>query len=588
MPPPFHLTAAHEWLAHDPIGRPKAADVSSAPCLILGATGAVVLRAARNGYASFRVLVRGQGTYHLAASMEDGLEIDVYKAWYHHMRGEEGKPATCWPDALIPTQSGGEFQLPDPENQIPDQTVQEFWIDVYLPAQASPGEVRGQICLVAGGDTLSLPVRVRVLEATLPDQPCLTMDHNSYGARWLPGIYPRAFAGVQDGVSHWGQSIELLLHYYRLVHEHRGLFHNLGYGHSGAFDPVYGPRTAGRGRDKSLVDWALYDQHYGPLLDGSAFETAAPALPAPRRPATPISGVYTPLNPDWPASYLWWGEQGYEVEFQRCVRQFDAHLRQKGWVHSRFEFFFNHKKRYRWFGWDGDEVKDLKDMAYHREILRLWEAAVGVPRGAGTVPWVYRLDASWQMANQFDAMAGHSNFWVCGGFHRWYPDAVRRVIARGDTVWWYGGTPPIDAPSSAILSAVYQTWARGLHGYCAWQTTQPGPDPWFACDGCATGTLYPGERFGIPGPLPSIRLKVQRNGIQDVDLLKNTDRAALEQAIPIPLWSQPPKAARELPPEDWDSRNLAEEHEPVHQDQAALDPHWWQALRDRALGKEAR
>jgi hypothetical protein len=204
------------------------------------------------------------------------------------------------------------------------------------------------------------------------------------------------------------------------------------------------------------------------------------------------------------------------------------------------------------------------------------------------VPWVYRMDASWQMANQFEAMAGHDNFWVCGGFHRWYPDAVRAVLERGDTVWWYGETPPIDAGSSAILSAVYQTWARGLHGYCAWQTTQPGRDPWFACDGCATGTLYPGERFGIFGPLPSIRLKIQRNGIQDVDLLSETDRAALEQAIPIPLWTQPPRAARELPPEEWDSRNLAEQHEPSHEGQAALDPAWWQVLRDRALGEEGR
>ena len=100
--------------------------------------------------------------------------------------------------------------------------------------------------------------------------------------------------------------------------------------------------------------------------------------------------------------------------------------------------------------------------------------------------------------------------------------------------------------------------------------------------------LYPGERFGVPGPLPSIRKKVQRNGIQDVDLLTDTDRPALARAIPIPLWTQPPRAARELPPEEWDSRNLAEEHEPVHQGQAALDPAWWRAVRDRALDGEGR
>jgi hypothetical protein len=584
MPSRFGLAAAHEWLAHDPFGRPKTADISSAPASIFDAPGAVSLRAARNGYVSFRVLVQGQGAYRLVASMEDGIGVDLYRAWYHRMQDRENRPPAYWPDALIPVFHREPLQLPDPENQIPNQTTQEFWIDLFVPAETEPGEARGEVRLTGGGETLTLPVRIHVLAATLPDQPCVTMDHNSYGCRWLPGIYPQTFAGTQNSKAFWETAIEVLQHHYRLVHEHRGLFHNLGYGHSGEFDPIYGPRAAGRGREKTLVDWALYDRHYGPLLDGTAFASAAPGMPGPHRPAVPIESVYTPINADWPASYLWWGERGYAVEFERCVRQFDCHLREQGWLHSRMEFFFNHKKRYRWFGWDGDEVKDFKDMAYHREMVRLWEAAIGDSRGTGSVPWVYRTDASWQMANQFDAMAGHANFWVCGGFHRWYPDAVRAVVARGDIVWWYGGTPPIDAASTAILSAVYQTWSRGLHGYCAWQTTQPGADPWFASDGCATGTLYPGDRFGIPGPLPSIRLKIQRNGIQDVDLLRAEDRAALAQAIPIPLWSRPPRAALELPPEDWDSRNLAEEHEPVPSGRARGD--WWQSLRDLALGKE--
>jgi hypothetical protein len=326
------------------------------------------------------------------------------------------------------------------------------------------------------------------------------------------------------------------------------------------------------------------------LLDGSAFETPAPGMPRPRRAATPLQSVYTPINPDWPADYLWWGEKGYEVEFTRCIGQFDAHLQQKGWTNTNIEFFFNHKKRYRWFGWDGDEVKHLKDMGYHQEMVRLWEQAIGDT----PVPWMYRMDASWQMANQFKMMAGHKNFWVCGGFHRWYPKEVRQVVERGDTVWWYGGTPPVQASTSGILSNVYQTWARGLHGYCAWLTTSPGRDPWFDCDGCSTGSIYPGERFGIEGPIPSIRLKVQRNGLQDIDLLDQATKAAVtvtaarqafERAIPIPIWTPPPRAAQELPPEDWDSRNLAEEHEPIY-GEAKLAPSWWQAIRDQALGGE--
>ena len=34
-----------------------------------------------------------------------------------------------------------------------------------------------------------------------------------------------------------------------------------------------------------------------------------------------------PTNPTWPADYVNWGEEGWRVEFQRCICDFDDHLR---------------------------------------------------------------------------------------------------------------------------------------------------------------------------------------------------------------------------------------------------------------------
>jgi hypothetical protein len=592
----WHVEAHHEWLAHDPFGRRKPADVSAGARSVTDAAGAVLLRAPRNGYASCRVLVRGQGAYRLSVSIDGGLEVDLYRAWYHRVQPDligaaPDSAVAYWPDALIPARAGETHRLPDPDNRVTGQRVQAFWADVYVPADVPPGRVCGAVQLDTPVGSASLPLCIEVLPAIVPERPAVMLDHNSYGARWLFDAYPGVFARATGAAAKWEAAIALLQDHYRLVREHRGLYHNLGYGHSGAFDPIYGPRAVGQGRTKSLVDWGLYDRHYGPLFDGSAFRKAAPGMPRPRQGAHPLESVYTPINPDWPASYLWWGERGYEAEFTRCVGQFDAHLRQHGWTETVVECFTNHKKRYRWFGWDGDEVKHWKDMRYHEEMVRLWKLAIGDT----PVPWVYRSDVSWQMQAQFEAMAGHRNLWVCGGFHRWYPDEIAQVVARGDIVWWYGGAPAVQAATSAILSNVYQTWARGLHGYCAWLTTAPGSDPWFDCDGCATGLIYPGERFGIDGPLPSIRLKVQRNGIQDVDLIEQRaperDAAAaarrdLGEQVPIALWAAPPPAVRRLPPEAWDSRNLREDHEPGHDEGTALDPGWWQVVRDRAYGGE--
>jgi hypothetical protein len=582
----IQVKASHEWLAHDPFGQPKAADVSQWPVSITDAKGNVMLRAARNGYVSFRVLVQGAGEYRISASVGGDLEADLFKVWYHRME-RDGAPS-WWPDALVPLKARTSHTLPDPDNAVDGQTTQEFWVDIFVPKDHKPGKVSGRVRVAVGDETLAVPIKIDVLETTIPDEPCVIIDHNSYGCRFLPKYFPKQFGANPRGAKLWDNAISILHDYHRLVHEHRGLLSNLGYGHSGSYDPIYAPQIEGSGRDLKLTNWELFDRYHGPLLDGSVFETAAPGNPHARRAAKPIWGVYAPLNPEFPANYLHYGEKGYETEFVSGVKQFDAHLQEKGWTQSRVAFYLNHKKRYRWFGWDGDEVKDIKDMKYQYEIVEMWEKAIE----GSSVPWLYRMDASWQMKNIFPLMAGHPNFWVCGGFHRWYPNELAEVVARGDEAWWYGGTASITAASSSIMSPSYETWMRGLHGNCAWLSTGCGADPWFNSDGGGTGQIYPGERFGIKGPIPSCRLKIERNGIQDIDLLNQAveasgDKGAVQEelktTIPVPIWKKPPKAAVELPPEEWDSRTLQEEHEPGAVEQKELDPNWWQAIRNRAL-----
>ena len=107
--------------------------------------------------------------------------------------------------------------------------------------------------------------------------------------------------------------------------------------------------------------------------------------------------------------------------------------------------------------------------------------------------------------------------------------------------------------------------------------------------------LYPGDRFGIAGPIPSARLKIQRNAVQDVSLLNalsgsaerlETLRTALAAEAGLGLWEPPPPIVTDQPPEVWDSTNLPGPDETMNA-HVALDPLWWAPIRDAALGQEA-
>ncbi len=57
------------------------------------------------------------------------------------------------------------------------------------------------------------------------------------------------------------------------------------------------------------------------------------------------------------------------------------------------------------------------------------------------------------------------------------------------------------------------------NGFVRWLTGGSVPDPWFEFQGGGETMVYPGDRFGIAAPIASIRLKIQRNAVQDVTLL---------------------------------------------------------------------
>jgi hypothetical protein len=565
-----------EHLRPDPFGgiveADRAADTAPARRLVL-ASG-------RAAYASchlIAVLPEG-GEYGIEVGgfpAESGLQVDLYREWFHFLPASK----QYYPDALIPVHSQYRSAMPDPENRIPHQTAQAFWVDIWVPAKTRPGTYKMMVTLKAGKSVSSIPVELTVLAATVPAEDAVAIDHNSYGTSWLASQYPTL--GQRLGADFFGSDefFRLIHSFHRIFYEHRGVFHQLGYGHAGKVGPEFAPQLAGSGRSKHITDWSLYDRHYGPLFDGSAFAES-------RRGPKPIPFVYLPINPEWPASFLWWGEPGYQAEFVNVVAAMERHFREKGWTATRFEMFFNQKKRYKGFPWDGDEVRFVRDYDYFREYARLLRQAVPADT---PVKFVFRADVSWTMERQFKELAGIVNFWVCGGAELgWYDYAPRMLKGRGDIVWIYGGTPAVTEPSSHITLEVLRPWLWGIDGFVHWLTTDPGADPWFQFEGGTEALVYPGDRFGLAAPIPSIRLKIQRNAVQDItllnDLQKNQplERLRAEAArrfneTTLKDWWTPKPAFASKDPLEWTNADYEMPEDPRFG--RALDAAAWQRVR---------
>jgi hypothetical protein len=519
---------------------------------------------AQNGYASFFVVVklRQPGSFRLDIAMnpENRLEADLYKVWFHRLE----KGGEWYPDALIPVHHTFFGGVPDTENQIPGQTAVAFWLDLWVPRGNLEREERVRVeAQLQVGDRLDIyPLEVRVLPFAVPDEDALDADHNSYGRLGEP-LFETNHA------------------YHRIFYEHRGLFHQLGYGHAGRVTPEFAPALEGNGRSKRVASWDPYDQHYGPLFDGSAFAKT-------RRGPKPIRYAYLPINPEWPASFLYWDQPGYEAEFVNVVGEMERHFREKGWTKTRLEMFFNHKKRYKGFPWDGDEVRFLRDDAYFRRYGELLRKAA--PRDS-QIQFVFRNDASWTMERQFDDLAGVVNHWVLsGGILSFYPEAPEKLKGRGDTVWYYGSAVGVTEPAWATIFHPLRAWMWGVDGYCLWLVTGSGPDPWFRFNGGRETMVYPGTKFGKQEPLPSLRLKIERNALQDLALLKSLPGAReavarLTGRRPEDWWTRPRPALADRPPEEWTNTDIEEAARPMHRVYEGLTSDWWPEVRRWAYSK---
>ncbi|WP_342381055.1 DUF4091 domain-containing protein [Myxococcus stipitatus] len=466
------------------------------------------------------LLLKGPGAPLRAALWREGY-LDV--AVPSNAQGATGP----WPDPLLPVSA------PVSNPDLPAV----LYVEVCAPEGQKPGTYRGKLrASLDSREQLSVPFTVEVQPFVLPATASLPTSF---------GISQLSIARGHGLNAESSEARALLRAYARLLLEHRVSAHGM----SMSPPPV-------RFEDgRAVVDWREYDAEMAPFLDGSL-------LPSGARFTT------TDLRDNKKAST--------EAERVAYYRAFVEHFRQKDWP---AQLFFYAK----------DEPKPQDVPLVLTQSRRVREA--GGARVLITTPLEGELpDAADILAPTLNCFFPRPGPATCRAIHT--VTELRKQLRPGTQVWWYqscnshgcnGG-----ASTEAAQERAYSGWASYMVDHSAMLNRAMGPlafvsgvdgelyfdtvfayntkkDPWkdlFEFGGNGDGTFfYPGtpERLGDSRhqPVPSLRLKHLRDGLEDFEYLRLLSRLGDEKFAR--------DAARQLVRSGWDIRQDAREWAQVRQ-----------------------
>ena len=555
------LNAYPETVKIDPTTGQPVQDTSTVS-LVHG--GAIRLQALPGEIIGFQAALRGPGwigdwnvRLPAMAAAVDGrtipLNAQLFQAWY-------SKDGRWLPEDCIPILNG-KVRIPRKDNPVPGQVASALYIDLFIPATAPAGTYKSSIA-IEGAPIRSIPIEIQVGALPIPGVPSFTVSLNTYGT------VGQDFS-LDDRTPEY-RTLER--EYHRLSFMHRSALAPLGYSHSGTISSNYAPPLAGSGSALHVTDWTEWDAQFGPYLDGSAFS----GLPIA---SAPISHLYLPFHEAWPVDI----RQHYRYQqtiteypalisehalkagpiesltdaslregFEAIAKEYARHFAEKGWTHTDLQFYQNDKYYYKdpkqggrgtsW--WLLDEPNHRDDWLALAFFNRLFRSGIGK---AASPRCIIREDISrpqWQR----DYLDGLVDLMCVSNELFTHQPRLKQFQEQGITLWNFGSAAPAAHSCAEIEAWAIFAWLYGADGLVPWQTV--GNDHNFEKSE-DTALILPGKRFGIQGPIASVRLKALRRAEQDVEYLRLLQKKmgwTREQvgAALVNLLPQPPTSSRKF------------------------------------------
>ena len=435
----------------------------------------VYVRMARNEYEPFQVVIQSQQNVENCSVTVTDLHDEegnlfsqknftLYTVHYLYVKtpSPRSKAAPGWyPDGLIPLEL---FDVKKGENTV-------IWVDIYAPEDQDPGVYTGLISIDVG-EVIEVPVTVEVWGFTLPEKTTLKsavevmvyLIIEAHGLSWEP------------------EELEPVLYdYYETLIEHRVMPWELYFSEPEVF------------RDGS-IDMEYNHEHLKYFMD-----------------VLQVNSLAYPMYEDWPFKSPFGRDLEKTTEY---LRELYAYYVKNGWE-DRFFFFIidepNSRIAYQ-------EVRDVSEKL--EEInpdIRFLVTEQMVPD-----------DPSW------GDLFGYVDIW-CPLFPciEEEKELIEERQTLGEEVWTYTAltqgekeTPfwELDFPVLNYRVTMWMIWNSEITGLIYWTCNwwEDIDDPWVDTETWTEdGEVYNGEGIlvypGEEGCLPSIRLKILREGMEDYE-----------------------------------------------------------------------
>jgi predicted MPP superfamily phosphohydrolase len=372
-----------------------------------------------------------------------------------------------WPDPLPLATESREAGRGNPEPsrgagaiEVPAKRLQPVWITLGAPSDLPPGRYAGVITVTDdAGRVEHAPLEAQVWDFTLPRTPSLK---TAFG--WYRGRFEQAYREFVPGGAAWeGKFDELEQRYFLDMLTHR-------------ISPIWNadPTVPKFARDvKRYLDYGL--TAFGVGLKGG------------------VSGNEWPDDPvKFAQAMVWYRQASFELEAMKLLDQ--------AYVYATDEPAL------------GDPRVPRVFEALHHDAPKLKRLLVlnKLPDPVQHAEWMSRADILCLHMSIFDAAR---------------VEAFKRM---GKELWMYVSSPAhpyptlvIDHPAIAPRIIPWMAWKSGASGLLFWVVNYWKQDPWknpatFANDQNGNGVLY---YPSVDGPVPSIRLEVLRDGIEDYEYL---------------------------------------------------------------------